>query len=95
MTRSLVFLKPHVTNESAVAHNHVDAFAAEQDHTVREQDDAVGGVEITAAAIEQLPVQRHVDVARADGDEQVVDLALAEIPLRAVQTQTQFASREQ
>ena len=41
--------------------------------------------------IEQLPAQRHVAVARAGRDEQDVDLALAEIPLRAVQVQAQFA----
>ncbi len=82
--RQLVVLKPL---EPRVA----DEFAAEQGHTVREQGGAVCGVGIATAVVEQLPAQRHVAVARASGDEQDVDLALAEIPLRAVQAQAQLA----
>ena len=92
--RQLVVLKllePRVVDEFAVAHDQLDAFAAEQGHVVREQSDAVGAVGIAAAVVEQLPAQRHVAVARAGGDEQDVNLALAEIPLRAVQVQAQFA----
>ena len=92
--RQLVVLKPlepRVADEFAVAHDQLDAFAAEQGHTVREQGGAVCGVGIATAVVEQLPAQRHVAVARAGGDDQDVDLALAEIPLRAVQAQAQLA----
>ena len=88
-------LEPRVADELAVAHDQFDAFAAEQGHAIREQGDAVGGVGIAAAVVKQLPAQRHVDVARAGDDEQDVDLALAEIPLRAVQAQAQLALRGQ
>ena len=86
-------LEPRVADELAVANDQFDAFAAEQGHAIREQGDAVGGVGITAAVVKQLPAQRHVDVARAGDDEQDVDLALAEIPLRAVQAQAQLTLR--
>jgi len=84
-----------VADELAVAHDQLDAFAVEQGHAVAEQGDAVGGVGIAAAVVEQLPAQRHVDVARTGGDEQDVDLALTEILLRAVQVQAQLALRGQ
>ena len=86
-------LEPRVADELAVAHDQFDAFAAEQGHAIRGQGAAVGGVGIAAAVVEQLPAQRHVDVARTGGDEQDVDLALAEIPLRAVQAQAQLTLR--
>jgi chromosome condensin MukBEF complex kleisin-like MukF subunit len=76
-----------MADEFAVAHDKLDAFAAQQGHAVREHGDAVGGVGVAAAVVEQLPVKRHVDLARAGRDEQAVDLAVAKVPLRAVQAQ--------
>ena len=59
--------------------------ATQQGHADFEHGDAVGGVGVAAAVVEQVPVERPVDLARADGDEEDVHLALAEIPLRAVE----------
>ena len=53
--------------------------------------DALGGVGIAAAVVEQVPVERHVPLAPTHGDEQDVDRALPEVPFGAVQTQAQLA----
>ena len=76
-----------------VAHDQADAVFAQQGHALFEHGDAVGGVGVAAAVVEQVPLKGHVDLARADGDEQDVHLALAEVPLRAVEAQAQLALR--
>ena len=69
--QSVVFqpLEPRMTDKLPVADDQADAVFAEQGHADFEYGDAVGGVGVTAAVIEQVPVKRHVDLARADGDE--------------------------
>ena len=78
-----------MTGKFPVANDQAGAVFAEQGHADFEHGAAVGGVGVAAAVVEQVPLKRHMDLARADGDEQDVYLALAEIPFRAVDAQPQ------
>ena len=84
-----------MTDKIPVVDDQADAVFAEQSHADFEQGDAVVGVGIAVAVVEQLPAQRYVDSARSDGNEQDIDLARVEILFRAVQVQAQFALRGQ
>ena len=57
------------TDKLPVADDPADAVFAEQGHADFEYGDAVGGVGVAAAVVEQVLLKGHVDLARADGDE--------------------------
>ena len=62
-------LEPRMADKFPVAHDQADAVFAQQGHADFEHGDAVGGVGVAAAVVEQVPLKGHVDFARADGDE--------------------------
>ncbi len=88
-------LEPYMAHQLTVAHDQADARAAEQGQADLEQGDALGGVGVAAAVVEQLPVQRYVKRALAHGDEQNIDLTPAEIPFRAIDAQPQLTRGRQ
>ena len=79
-----------MAHKFAVAQHEANAVTAQQFEADLEDSDALGDVGIAVAVVEQFPVGRHVPTALAHGHEQDVDLALAHVPLGAVDAQAQF-----
>ena len=84
-------MEPGRAHEFTLAQHEANPLAAQQVEADLQHGDAVGGVGMAAAVVEQFPVQRHVPVALAHGHEQEVDRALTHLPFGAVEAQTQFA----
>ena len=80
-----------MTDKFTVPEYQPDALTTQYGYADLEYGNALGGVGVAAAVVEQSPVQGHMPRAAAYGDEQNVDLIPAKVPFGAVQTQTQFA----
>ena len=84
-------LKPLLAHELTVPQHQPDAVFAQQLPADLQQGNAVAGIGIAAAVVEQLPGERPGERAPAHAHEQDIDLTLPEVPLRAVQAQAQLA----
>ena len=79
--------EPGVARKFEVVQHEANAVTAQQFEADLEDGDALGGVGIAAAVVEQFPVERHMPTALVHGHAQDVDLALAHVPLGAVDAQ--------
>ena len=80
-----------MSHEYVVAQHQADAVLAWHLHADPQYGNAVSGVGIAVMVVEQFPVQRYLKRAPTRGYERNTHIALAKIPLRAVQIEPQLA----